>query len=161
MSQSPNCVHEATASCGAVPGRFNVFEQRELMQHPRGDVMNQVRRGMITPAWQLGLRLSQRRPFSLDAFNSGCVDAHACAADAKDSGGYTCAGGQSRPSAEFEAAYRFLNTPLASDDFEYKPPDYMLKGNVLGPDSVAGWAGSKRIAGPLWRENAPAEDCRV
>ena len=140
MSKTRSCLHAVPPVCGAVPGRFNHFEQREPVTYPQGDVMNRVRRGMITPAWQLGLRMSQRRPFSFDSYNSGCLDVHGCVADPSGSGGYACQGPEAGAGKELAAAYDFLNAPLAPDGFEYKPPGYMLKHPIDGPNSIQGWS---------------------
>ncbi len=102
---------------------------------PEGDALASVRRGMIVPAADLGLRQSQRRPFRYDAYNGGCLGVNGCV----PGDGYACQGPTVSGSSELQEAFAFLNAPFAPDDFESKPPKYMIRHPAEGPDSVVGW----------------------
>jgi hypothetical protein len=161
-------LHQSTPQCAPLPHRFNQFEQRSPEVYPRGDVMARVRRGAITPASQLGLRVSQRRAGDYGMYNGGCLDAHGCVPDAPGTGGFRCPLPAAQPPAELQHFYDWLNRPLAQDRFEYQPPAFMMRrawegtGPSSGPDSVLGWAADGDGV-PRWeaeaRRRAPSELC--
>ena len=144
-SRSNLCIDNAVTQCSEIG--LNTFEQVDTMRYPQGDIMNAVKRGSITKAWNLGLRNPQAKKLSVDVFNGGCVDPHGCVAGvggqgslAPDVPGFKCSGAAQRMGQEMSKAYDFLNAPLLEDGFEFRPPTYMMGLKDSGPNSVDGWA---------------------
>lgn len=145
---------------------LNTFEQENVSRYPQGDIMNAVRRGAITKGWNLGLRNPQAKKLAVDMYNGGCVDLHGCVPSGSGTlEGFSCAGGKDSMGPEMKEAYGYLNAPLLEDNFEYKPPDYMMGIKNSGPNSVAGWArapgGSQvwEVMAEKYRAHLPAPGC--
>lgn len=168
------CLQETESSCKQVQDRFNQWETRDDLRYPQGDVMNQVARGMISAEWNLGLRNSQKKAFTVDAYNSGCVDPWGCVGSppgGPDVPGFRCPGKTSTLSPEMQATFAFLNAPMCPDGAEYRPPAYVLKPDAFGPNSVAGWVRQPQTNEYRWQLQAqamnkelqrsgPSADCR-
>jgi hypothetical protein len=111
-------------------------EVDETKTYPAGDVMNAISRGAITKDWNRGLRNPQAKQMTYDMYNGGCINPN-CVANS----GYTCEGRQvGDVSPQLDQTFARLKVPLVDDDYEYKPPPYMMgiKGN--SPNSTSGWA---------------------
>jgi hypothetical protein len=106
---------------------------------------------MITADTNAGLRMPQARPLTLDAYNSGCVNPHACVASAEL--GFNCSGPVQQQAPMMKMLYNDLNSPFLSTDFEYTPQQYMMGIKFNTVNSVTGW-NRDAAGGYVWQEAA-------
>ena len=115
-----------------------MFEVKSTSAPPEIDVLQSenLQRGSITAAWNLGLRNPQAKLMSTEMYNSGCVNPQGCV----NSLGFKCVDQPVvRGGFALNSIYDTLNKPYMPDASEYKPPAYMMgmKNNTI--NSVTGW----------------------
>jgi hypothetical protein len=82
--------------------------------------------GAVTADVNAGLRLPQSRPFSVDTFNSGCVNPHGCVNNAE--GGFRCPGPVQTQTPTMRALFDELYAPFAPPGLEMSPPPRLRGG---------------------------------
>jgi hypothetical protein len=120
------------------------------MKFPDVDVMNTISRGAITKDFNAGLRNPQAKKLSYEMYNSGCEDLSGCVEDR----GYKCSGPIQTINEDLNKAYKYLNAPLLTDGYEFRPPSYMQGIKNRGPNSVNGWAHSDKKGSLEWEKLA-------
>jgi hypothetical protein len=116
--------------------------------YPKGDVMSDLKRGVIQRNWNAGLRNPQAKKLTVDNYNSGCRNTWGCVPTIPDQlapgvPGFSCLGeeapGVGSMGPEMNKVYVYLNNPFLSDEYEFNPPGYMMGIKSEGPNSVDGW----------------------
>ena len=128
--QQPSHLHEAVLTNTAVGYRLR--DTREEPSQPSLSGENSY--GMISPDVNAGLLQAQARPFTREAYNSGCVNLHGCVSSEGK-----CRGPVKTGSPGIQALYKELNSPLAPDDFDHHPPQHVLGIRQGTINSVTGW----------------------
>lgn len=148
--------HAASERCGETD--LNTFEQRNPDEFSSScgaycDAFAGVQRGAITKAFNVGLRMPQRKELNVDTYNQGCLNPWGCV----NNDGYSCVGPvEQRFGAFMRDQFRALNAPYDPSQAEYAaPPVYSMGWKSGGPNAVTGWLPSER--GFIWEKAAPTQ----
>jgi hypothetical protein len=119
---------------------------------PDAEAPLEPRYGMISAAFNEGLRNPESKKGTVDAYNSGCINPQGCVNIDK-----SCAGPLSKLSPGVSALYDSMQKTHVSPSFEFSPPEYVMGVKHNSINSVTGW--SVRPDGKrTWQAGA---DCKV
>jgi hypothetical protein len=117
---------------------------------PNAGASLEPRYGMISAAFNEGLRNPESKTGTVDAYNSGCINPQACINIDK-----SCAGPLSKLSPAMDALYTSMEKSHVSPSFEFSPPEYVMGVKHNSINSVTGW-GMLSNGKRTWQDGA---DC--